>query len=85
MYLKNEFPLPNIDTLDDVTTSHSMFCFIDGFIGCNHIKMDPLDVKDCFLDSDGQCSYIVMSFGLNNAGATYQHAITTFKICCMIS
>ena len=36
---KDDFPLPNIDTLVDVTAGHELFSFMDGFSGYNQIKM----------------------------------------------
>ena len=37
--LKDNFPLPHIDTLVDNTAKHSLFSFMDGFSGYNQIKM----------------------------------------------
>ena len=37
--LKNNFPLPHIDTLVDNTNKHSLFSFMDGFSGYNQINM----------------------------------------------
>lgn len=36
---KDEFPLPHIDVLIDNTAQHSVFSFMDGFLGYNQIKM----------------------------------------------
>ncbi|KAL5556976.1 hypothetical protein UlMin_039212 [Ulmus minor] len=74
---KDEFPLPNIDTLIDATASHEMFSFMDGFSGYNQIKMAPEDAeKTAFRTPFGNFHYVVMPFGLKNAGATYQRAMT---------
>ena len=47
--------------------------FMDGFLGYNQIKMAPQDMtKTTFTTEWGIYCYTVMSFGLKNAGATYQ-------------
>ena len=38
-YPKDEFPLPNVDTLIDATAAHQRFSFMDYFSGYNQIKM----------------------------------------------
>ena len=74
---KDEFPLPNIDTLIDATAGHEMFSFMDGFSGYNQIRMAPEDAeKTAFRTPFGNFHYVVMPFGLKNAGATYQRAMT---------
>ena len=74
---KDDFPLPNIDTLVDATAGHEMFSFMDGFSGYNQIKMAPEDAKmTAFRTPFGTFHYVVMPFGLKNAGATYQCAMT---------
>uniref|UniRef100_A0A8R7PYG6 Reverse transcriptase domain-containing protein n=1 Tax=Triticum urartu TaxID=4572 RepID=A0A8R7PYG6_TRIUA len=50
---------------------------MDGSSGYNQIKMDPDDAIDtAFRTPKGNFYYIVMPFGLKNAGATYQRAMT---------
>lgn len=74
---KDEFPLPNIDTLVDATAGHQMFSFMDGFSGYNQICMAGEDAeKTAFRTPMGNFYYEVMPFGLKNAGATYQRAMT---------
>ena len=74
---KDEFPLPNLDTLIDATAGHEMFSFMDGFSGYNQIRMAPEDAeKTAFRTPFGNFYYVVMPFGLKNAGATYQRAMT---------
>jgi hypothetical protein len=74
---KDDFPLPHIDTLVDNTASFAVFSFMDGFSGYNQIKMDPADrEKTTFITPWGTFCYKVMPFGLKNAGATYQRAMT---------
>ena len=70
---KDCFPLPRIDTLIDATTGHEMLSFMDGFSGYNQIRMDKDDtLKVSFIMDFGVFCYLVMTFGLKNAGATYQ-------------
>ena len=70
---KDYFPLPRIDTLIDATAAHEMLSFMDGFSGYKQIRMDKNDVpKVSFITDFGVFCYLVMTFGLKNAGATYQ-------------
>ena len=70
---KDPFPLPIIDQLIDATAGHLMLSFMDAFSGYNQIKMSPEDrEKTAFITHRGVYCYKVMSFGLINAGATYQ-------------
>ena len=51
---------------------------MDGFSGYNQIRMAPKDMeKTTFVTQWGTFCYKVMSFGLKNAGATYQRAMVT--------
>src|SRR3954462_3189487 len=51
---------------------------MDGFSGYNQIKMDPEDMEETsFITPWGTFCYKAMPFGLKNAGATYQRAMTT--------
>jgi len=73
---KDNFPLPHIDTLVDNTATSSLYSFMDGFSGYNQIKMAQEDMeKTTFITLWGTFCYKVMSFGLKNAGATYQRAM----------
>ena len=75
---KDDFPLPHIDMLVDNTAKFKVFSFMDGFSGYNQIKMAPEDMeKTTFITPWGTFCYRVMPFGLKNAGATYQRAMTT--------
>ena len=74
---KDDFPLPHIDTLVDNTAGYKIFSFMDGFSGYNQIKMAVEDrEKTSFITPWGTFCYRVMPFGLKNAGATYQRAMT---------
>ena len=71
--LKDSYPFPWIDTLVDSTARHELLSFMDAFSGYNQIKMNKEDQeKTSFVTSQGLFCYKVMSFGLKNAGATYQ-------------
>jgi hypothetical protein len=74
---KDEFSLPNMDLLIDSAAGHAMFSFMDGFSRYNQIFMSPRDAeKTAFRTPIGNFYYIVMPFGLKNAGATYQRTMT---------
>src|ERR1043165_693583 len=75
---KDDFPLPHIDMLVDSTAKFNVFSFMDSFFGYNQIRMAPEDMeKTSFITPWGTFCYKVMSFGLKNAGATYQRAMPT--------
>ena len=70
---KDSYPLPRIDTLVDSMARNQLLSFMDAFSGYNQIKMEEADQeKTSFVTSQGLFCYKVMSFGLKNAGATYQ-------------
>ena len=74
--LKDSFPLPRIDLIVDATVEHELLSFMDAFSGYNQISMDPSDQeKTSFVTGQGTYCYIVMPFGLKNAGATYQRLV----------
>ncbi|XP_075475860.1 uncharacterized protein LOC142513968 [Primulina tabacum] len=70
---KDCYPLPRIDQLVDSTAGHQYLCMLDAYQGYHQI---PLAVEDqdkvSFITSEGTFCYVVMPFGLKNAGATYQ-------------
>ena len=75
---KDDFPLPHIDMLVDITIGHSMLSSMDGFYGYNKIMMALEDMeKTSFIIEWGTYLYRVMPFGLKNVGATYQRVATT--------
>ena len=75
---KDDFPLPYTDVLVDNTVGSALMSFMDGFSGYNQIKMAPKDMtKTSFTTEWGIYCYMAMSFGLKNAGATYQRMATT--------
>ena len=61
-----------MNLLIDSAARSVMFSFMDGFSGYNQIRMAPKDAeKTAFRTPVGNFYYIVMPFGLKNAGATY--------------
>jgi len=70
---KDSYPLPSIDALVDSASSCRLLSFLDAFSGYNQIKMHLRDeCKTAFMTELSCYCYIVMPFGLKNAGATYQ-------------
>ena len=75
---KDDFPLPHIDVLVDNTTGSALMSFMDGFSRYNQIKRASRDMtKNTFTIEWGIYCYIIMPFGLKNAGAIYQRMDTT--------
>ncbi|XP_073130883.1 uncharacterized protein [Henckelia pumila] len=70
---KDCYPLPRIDQLVDSTADHELLSFLDSYQGYHQIPLAKEDKdKVSFVTSTGTHSYVVMTFGLKNAGATYQ-------------
>lgn len=70
---KDTYPLPNIDRLVDEVSRYQVLIFLDAYSGYNQIPMYQLDSeKTAFITERSTYCYTVMSFGLKNAGATYQ-------------
>ncbi|XP_073152557.1 uncharacterized protein [Henckelia pumila] len=70
---KDCYPLPKIDQLVDSTAGHELLCFLDAYQGYHQIPLAREDKdKVSFVTSTGTYCYVVMPFGLKNAGATYQ-------------
>lgn len=74
---KDDFPLPVTEVIVDHTSSFEVFSFMDGSSRYNQIKMNIGDQKHtAFRTPIGIYYYKLMPFGLKNAGATYQRAMT---------
>jgi hypothetical protein len=76
--LKDEYPMPVADVLVNSVSGNKVISFMDGNIGYNQIFMAKEDVhKTAFRCPGfvGLFEWIVMTFGLRNAGATYQQAM----------
>ncbi|KAI5334251.1 hypothetical protein L3X38_024384 [Prunus dulcis] len=77
---KDEYPMPMADMLIDGAAHNQMLSFMDGNAGYNQIMMAEQDIhKTAFMCPGhiGAFEYIVMPFGLRNAGATYQRAMNS--------
>jgi hypothetical protein len=73
---KDLFPLPHIDQVVDSTAGSVLLCFFDCYSGYHQIALHPDDEdKTVFITPHDIYCYKVMTFGLKNAGATYQKAI----------
>ncbi|CAL2256869.1 unnamed protein product [Prunus armeniaca] len=77
---KDEYPMPMADMLVDGAAHNQMLSFMDGNAGYNQIMVVEEDIhKTAFMCPGhiGAFEYIVMSFGLRNAGAIYQRAMNS--------
>jgi hypothetical protein len=75
-YRKDSFPLPRIDQVVDSTADSVLLCFLDCYSGYHQIALHLDDEdKTAFITPLGIYCYMVMTFGLKNAEATYQKAI----------
>ncbi|GKU89586.1 hypothetical protein SLEP1_g3710 [Rubroshorea leprosula] len=75
---KDEYPMPIADLLVDGVARHKILSFMDGHSGYNQIFIADADVpKTAFRcpGAVGTFEWVVMPFGLKNAGATYQRAM----------
>ena len=74
---KDPFPMPKIDQLVDSTVGHPRMSFLDTFQGYHQIPLVLDDQeKMTFVTPIENYHYKVMSFGLKNAGSTYQRMMT---------
>jgi hypothetical protein len=70
---KVPFPLPRIDQIIDSTAGCELFCFLDAYTGYQQIKTKEFDqLTTSFITPFSMFCYVIMSFGLRNASATYQ-------------
>jgi hypothetical protein len=68
---KDDFPLPNIDIIIDLTIGHRILSLMDGFYSYNQIKIAHEDQdKKNFTCPWGTYIWNVMPFGLKNARVT---------------
>jgi hypothetical protein len=75
---KDPFGLPRIDQVVDLTAGCSVLSFLDFYSRYHQISLAKEDEeKTAFNTLFGAFCYTSMSFGLKNAGATYQRAIQT--------
>ena len=70
--------MPVAETLINAAAGHKMLSFMDGNAGYNQIFMALKDISKTVFRVPGPVGlfeYLVMTFGLKNAGATYQRAM----------
>jgi hypothetical protein len=73
---KDHFGLPRIDRVVDSMAGCVFLCFLDCYSGYHQIALkEEVQIKTTFITPYGTYAYKTMSFGLKNAGATYQRAI----------
>jgi hypothetical protein len=73
---KDPLPLPCIDQVIDSTVRSALLCFLDCYLGYHQIALKVSDQdKTTFITSHNIYCYTAMTFGLKNAGGTYQKAI----------
>jgi hypothetical protein len=73
---KDPFGLPRIDEVVDSTAGYKLLSFLDCYSAYHQIsRRDEDQIKMSFITPFGAYCYMTMSFGLKNAGATYQRAI----------
>jgi hypothetical protein len=75
---KDEYPMPIANLLVDSASSNKVISFLDGNAGYNQIFMVKEDVSKttfCCPGFIGLFEWVVMTFGLKNAGAMYQRAM----------
>jgi hypothetical protein len=66
-------------TVIDSTAGCDLLCFLDSYSGYHQIAIKEEDQeKTAFITPFGTYCYTTMSFGLKNAGATYQRAIQAY-------
>jgi hypothetical protein len=75
---KDEYPMPVMETLFNTAAGHKILSFMDRNAGYNHILMALEDIHKTVFRVPGAIGlfeYVVMTFGLKNASATYQRAM----------
>jgi len=73
---KDNYPLPNMETMLQRVTGSRMMSLLDGFSGYNQVWVKKVDRhKTTFTTPWGTFEYIRMPFGLTNVGATFQRAM----------
>jgi hypothetical protein len=74
---KDNFPTPFVDQIVDDYAESEIFSLMDGFSGYNQINIVPEDQhKTAFICPWGTFAYRKLPFGLKNASATFQRAMS---------
>ena len=72
------YPMPIADMMVDAAAGHKVISFIDGNARYSQIFMAEEDIHKTAFRCPGHLGlfeWVVMTFGLKNAGATYQRAM----------
>ena len=75
---KDEYPMPIADMLINEASGHRVISFLDDNAGYNQIFVAEENTSKTAFRCPGFVGlfvWVVMTFGLKNAGATYQRAI----------
>ena len=73
---KDHFPLPRIDQIVDSTSGCEILSFLDAYSSYHQIMMKESDqLATSFITPYGFYCYVIMPFGLKNAGVTYQRCM----------
>jgi hypothetical protein len=75
---KDKYSMPVVDILINSTSSNRVINFLDGNTGYNQISMAVGDITKTTFHCPrfvGLFKWVVMTFGLNNIGSTYQRAM----------
>lgn len=73
---KDNYSLPNMETLLQKITGSGIMSILDEFLGYNQVLVNKEDQhKTTFTTPWGTHEYLRMPFGLLNAGATFQRAM----------
>ncbi|XP_050211341.1 uncharacterized protein LOC126661533 [Mercurialis annua] len=75
---KDEYPMPVADMLIDRAAGHTILSFLDAHSGYNQVPISKEDISKTAFRCPGPIGayeWVVMPFGLKNAGVTYQRAM----------
>ncbi|GKV15413.1 hypothetical protein SLEP1_g26207 [Rubroshorea leprosula] len=74
---KDCYPMPSINKLVEAASGNERLSLLDAYSGYHQVPMAPEDKeKTAFYAGDEIYCYVMMTFGLKNAGATYQKMVT---------
>ncbi|GKV02599.1 hypothetical protein SLEP1_g15017 [Rubroshorea leprosula] len=74
---KDCYPMPNIDKLVESASGNERLSLLDAYSGYHQVPMALEDEeKTSFYTGNEIYCYVMMPFGLKNAGATYQKMVT---------